>query len=243
MSRTGQNRRQAERQPVTTMTSPAAPSSPPVAPAALPAYRTRLGFGLVVLAMALVAWRVVTPAASHTRAVRIASELGAETFDRPLQASELDAALELHPIGTAAAKSTSLRELLAKHDTVLLHFWASWCPPCIDELPEIAALADSAEGRNCQVVAVSYDDEWAAADSTLQRTLATIAPPSGSWLRDPQGQSGQADKMLRLQFGSEKLPETWVVSDGKVRARFVAGQKWTSAKMRRWLAAQCPTTR
>ncbi|MBM4343729.1 MAG: TlpA family protein disulfide reductase [Deltaproteobacteria bacterium] len=198
---------------------------------------------LAVMLCGLVAWHVWSPTARSERAQRMATELGAELFDRPLSAEELDTPLQLHPQAkTAIGDTATLRQLLAGHDAVLVHHWASWCPPCLEELPEIAALAQSAHGRNCQVLAVSYDDDWAAADATLRKVLGP-AQPMGLWVRDPQGQDGDEAKMLRLRMGTEKLPETWVVADGRVRARFVAGQRWTSPKMMRWLATQCPRPR
>ncbi len=199
---------------------------------------------VAIAVTSLVAWHVWSPTARGERAQRMAAELGAELFDRPLSAAELATSLELHPQAKDGRGGTAtLADLLAGHDAVLVHHWASWCPPCLEELPEIAALAQSAHGRNCQVLAVSYDDDWAASDATLRKVLGAAAQPMGLWVRDPQGQDGDPAKMLRLRMGTEKLPETWVVADGRVRARFVAGQRWTSAKMMRWLAAQCAGSR
>ena len=200
--------------------------------------------GVALTLAGLVAWHVWSPTGHTERAQRMAAELGAELFDRPLSPAELAAPLQLHPQAKGGrGDSATLAQLLQGHDAVLVHHWASWCPPCLEELPEIAALAQSAHGRNCAVLAVSYDDDWSTADATLRKVLGAAAQPMGLWVRDPQGQSGNEAQMLRLRMGTEKLPETWVVAEGKVRARFVAGQRWTSAKMQRWLAAQCPGTR
>lgn len=40
---------------------------------------------------------------------------------------------------------------------VLVHFWATWCPPCIKELPTLKALQDKSEGKNLKIVTVSLD--------------------------------------------------------------------------------------
>ncbi|MBM4346489.1 MAG: TlpA family protein disulfide reductase [Deltaproteobacteria bacterium] len=225
------------------MTDPSHSITPSAAVAA-PHWSRWVAGGLALVLGGLAAWHVWSPTARSERAQRMAAELGAELFDRPLSAAELDTPLQLHPQAkTAQGDTATLRQLLTGHDAVLVHHWASWCPPCLEELPEIAALAQSAHGRNCQVLAVSYDDDWAAADATLRKVLGQSVQPMGLWVRDPQGQGGDEAKMLRLRMGTEKLPETWVVADGRVRARFVAGQRWTSAKMMRWLAAQCPGSR
>ena len=44
---------------------------------------------------------------------------------------------------------------------VLVHFWATWCKPCIKEFPEIAALAERLKGQGVTVLAVSVDRDGA----------------------------------------------------------------------------------
>lgn len=39
----------------------------------------------------------------------------------------------------------------------LLNFWATWCPPCVAELPDLLAVAREYEGRGGRVLGVSYD--------------------------------------------------------------------------------------
>lgn len=170
------------------------------------------------------------------------ADLGAELYDRPLTPAELDAPLEVNPKSPARGAKPTLRELTGQGDVVFVHFWASWCPPCLEELPEIAMLARRLEGTRCSLTAVSYDDDWQAPDSTLERTVGNPAQLAGTWLRDPQGQDGDPSKMLRMFLGTEKLPETWVIVKGRVAARFIAGQKWSQTRMQRVLDMLCPAT-
>ena len=54
---------------------------------------------------------------------------------------------------------------------LLLHFWATWCPPCRDELPALLAYAADAE---LSVLAVSLDQNWSA----IRRFLGSDPPPA-----------------------------------------------------------------
>lgn len=42
---------------------------------------------------------------------------------------------------------------------VLLNFWATWCPPCVEEMPDLVEVARKYEGRGARVLLVSYDGQ------------------------------------------------------------------------------------
>ena len=52
---------------------------------------------------------------------------------------------------------------------VLIDFWASWCPPCIVEIPHLAQLQKQYGGRGFQVVGVSMDDSAAITRATMRK--------------------------------------------------------------------------
>ena len=42
----------------------------------------------------------------------------------------------------------------------LVHFWATWCPPCVEELPGLLATSDELAGDGLTLIAVSMDENW-----------------------------------------------------------------------------------
>ena len=44
-----------------------------------------------------------------------------------------------------------------KGKTLLLNFWAPWCPPCVDEMPELVALQAERADKNFQIVGIGID--------------------------------------------------------------------------------------
>jgi thiol-disulfide isomerase/thioredoxin len=175
--------------------------------------------------------RFLAPLHPEAQAVDLLADLGAELPGRPLSQTETSLALEPPPEQRTGPQR--LAEHVDSGDLILLHFWASWCPPCITELPELLSLANAMKGRKFRLLAVSYDDDWPAQDEVLRRTVGSSRPTNAIWLRDTEGQDGDPTKMLRTRLGTDQLPETYVIVGGKVLARFISSQPWTSPRMLR----------
>src|SRR5690606_32761620 len=94
----------------------------------------------------------------------------------------------------------------------LVHFWATWCPPCRAELPGLLALPGE---HPVEVVAIALDDDWADVERMLdRRSLSRVV------LAD----SGEVDRAL----GIRTLPVTLLVlPSGRVRLRFDGARDWT----------------
>ncbi len=91
---------------------------------------------------------------------------------------------------------------------LLINFWASWCAPCIEEMPELQRFAADQGGNGTQVVGIALDDA-AAVIRFLQKV-----PVSYPILLD---QAGPADSSVRLGNPAGVLPYSVLVSvDGRL---------------------------
>ena len=98
---------------------------------------------------------------------------------------------------------------------VMLNFWATWCPPCVDEIPALEDLARRIDGTDLRLMAVSVDEDW----DTVRRFFA-----KGTRI----GVLHDASKELPKKYGTEKYPETFLIdAQGKVRYFFANKRDWT----------------
>jgi cytochrome c biogenesis protein CcmG/thiol:disulfide interchange protein DsbE len=104
---------------------------------------------------------------------------------------------------------SSLRLSSLRGRVVIVNFWASWCPPCREEHPDLQAAWDRYRTQGVVVVGILYQD-------SPSNGLAFFREMGGDWplLRDDR--SGTA-----LAFGVTGVPETFVIDDkGAVAAKF-----------------------
>lgn len=114
-----------------------------------------------------------------------------------------------------------------KGKVVFLNFWATWCPPCREEMPDMEALARDLKFDQFEMVAVSGDESWAEIDTFAQGFEDRL-----------QGMTVLLDteKQLAARYGTEKLPETYIIDpQGRLRMRFVNKQPWTQPEIARYL--------
>jgi thiol-disulfide isomerase/thioredoxin len=102
-----------------------------------------------------------------------------------------------------------------KGHPVLLNFWATWCPPCVEEVPSLEELARKLDGTDLRLLAVSVDDDWA----TIRRFF-----PKGSAIGVLLDTSHEIPK----KFGTEKFPESFLIdAAGRVRYYFINKRDWS----------------
>ena len=121
-----------------------------------------------------------------------------------------------------SGRTVALKDLRGK--VVVLNFWATWCPPCVDELPSLVAMQARMKDK-VTVFAVSMDDDEEAYRQFLidhKVDLLTV--------RDPSRQSA-------LLYGTVKYPESYVVDpNGVVRRKYVGPVDWTRPEVLEFLA-------
>ena len=132
------------------------------------------------------------------------------------------------PVGSSApqftvsddARTVKLDDL--RGHVVVLNFWATWCIPCIEELPSLVEL--QRRMPQVTVVAVSSDEDAAA-----YRKFLTDNNVNFVTVRDP------SFRIPRL-YGTVKIPETYVIDRrGVLRRKFVSAQNWTTPEIMDYL--------
>ena len=180
-----------------------------------------LAFAILFLFTLYQLWNLVESRSPLARAEAMLSDIGGLAIHRPLPRELAEYPVEGVPGGKGP---TLLGELRGK--TVFLNFWATWCEPCIREIPSMLALAKQMRQSEFVMFAVSYDDSWKPVLSFFERYTNGI-PPELLLGRDGQGQS---DKSMRLRFGTEKLPETYIIRDGQILHKFISNHDWSDPK-------------
>ncbi len=100
---------------------------------------------------------------------------------------------------------------------VLVHFWATWCPPCVEEMPNLERLYRMLSGRDFEILAVSVDE----GGEDAVRSFLKKSPASFPVLLNPGGS-------VAGQYGTFKFPETYVVDrQGVVRYKVIGAMDWT----------------
>jgi thiol-disulfide isomerase/thioredoxin len=108
-----------------------------------------------------------------------------------------------------------------KDKVVLVNFWATWCGPCLKEIPELLKAYDGYHKKGFDVVAVSVDHEREKLDEFLQENKfpwAIVVDQAA--VKDKDG----LDKSMGTRWGVLAIPELILVGkDGKVVARGTGG--------------------
>ena len=97
----------------------------------------------------------------------------------------------------------------------MVNFWATWCPPCISELPSLNAMAAELKADGVVVLGISVDKDKAAYERFLKKVRLNFETS-----RDPN-----AD--ISTEYGTFKYPETYVINrEGKVLEKLINEQPW-----------------
>ncbi len=98
---------------------------------------------------------------------------------------------------------------------VVLDFWASWCPPCVEETPRLNALQQRIASQGGVVLGISQDEDPDAYQKFLNDQQVSFPT-----YRDPT-------KKVPTAYGTTIIPEAYLISrDGLIARKIVGEQDW-----------------
>jgi cytochrome c biogenesis protein CcmG/thiol:disulfide interchange protein DsbE len=107
-----------------------------------------------------------------------------------------------------------------KGQVVVLNFWATWCPPCIEEMPSLVQMQERMKAKGVTVLAVSID-----VDENAYRKFLTQHGVNLLTVRDPE------EKTASL-YGTHMWPESYIIDrNGIVRRKFIGAVDWTEPEV------------
>ena len=103
---------------------------------------------------------------------------------------------------------------------LVLNFWATWCPPCIEEIPSLDEFQRRFAKSGVVVLGISVDS-----DEDVYRKFLSRARVSFLTARDPA-------KKINAEYGTLKFPETYIIdANGKVLRKIISNQDWMSERV------------
>lgn len=139
----------------------------------------------------------------------------------PAVATATAAAYPDVPLLTLDGQPTNLQALRGK--TVFFNIWATWCPPCVAELPGIQALYEKVDKQKVAFVLVSFDRNPKKAQAFIRRKGYTVPVyfPAAP---------------LPPAFDSQAIPTTLILGpDGRIVTRHEGMADYDSPKVKAYL--------
>jgi cytochrome c biogenesis protein CcmG, thiol:disulfide interchange protein DsbE len=119
------------------------------------------------------------------------------------------------------------RVTLSEHrgKIVVLNFWATWCPPCVEETPSLVRMQERMKDKGVEVLAISLDVDEGAYHKFLKDYKVDLLT-----VRDPNEKTNSL-------YGTFKYPETYIIDrNGVLRRKFIGAVDWTSPEIADYLS-------
>lgn len=129
-------------------------------------------------------------------------------------------ALYAQRLPDAAGKTQALSQW--KGQVVVVNFWAPWCAPCVEEMPELSALQREMAGKNLQIIGIGIDS---------RDNIAQFAEKIN--ISYPVYVAGMSGTELSRQFGNSSggLPYTVLIgADGRVKKTYLGRLKFAELR-------------
>lgn len=103
---------------------------------------------------------------------------------------------------------------------LVLNFWATWCPPCVQEVPSLNQFQRTLADKGVVVLGISVDKDEQAYKAFLRKARVAFHTA-----RDPHAR-------INADYGTFKYPETYIIdSRGRVVRKYIGPENWTDATM------------
>jgi peroxiredoxin len=105
-------------------------------------------------------------------------------------------------------------------DLVFLNFWATWCEPCLQELPAMMTMNETFRDRPFTMLGISVDTRWEQVENYLTENnfeLNTVLDPG---------------QRVKLDYRVTGFPETFLIDgNGIVLKKYIGAWPWDDARM------------
>jgi thiol-disulfide isomerase/thioredoxin len=110
---------------------------------------------------------------------------------------------------------------------LILHFWATWCPPCREEMPDLVKFVKDTKGdANVEFLSVSADESWKIVDAWLRKNGIDGLPVA----LDPKGPTASL-------YGVTGYPETFFITpSGEIVEHLIGPADWNTQQLRTFVA-------
>ena len=124
------------------------------------------------------------------------------------------------PDFTVQDAQTSVTLTQFRGQVVVLNFWATWCPPCIEEMPSLVEMQRRMKTKGVTVLAVSIDEDANAYQRFIKEHAANLLT-----VRDPEQKTPDL-------YGTHGWPETFIIDrNGVMRRKFIGAVDWTQPEV------------
>ena len=116
---------------------------------------------------------------------------------------------------------------------LVLNFWATWCPPCVDEMPSLVQMQRKMQPQGVTVLAVSVDDDSDDYHKFLRdHNIDVLTVREGGTRSDTGVISAVSNK-----YGTFKVPETYIIDrNGVIRRKFIGPVDWNKLEVIEYLS-------
>jgi len=214
--------------------------SDPTPPSPKPASGAKVaGAAIAAVLLALFAWQTYRTVATRPNVVRQPGRAAIEEFgiDRPK-----DPTRPAPPFDLVALDGSRVSLSSARGQVVFVNFWATWCPPCRDEMPSMIRLGQELAARypgQFKMVAVTVDEELQAVREFFSAPPFSGAPAVLTIAHDADQSVTKAYYCTaRGACPDIKFPETYIVDKaGRLVAYVVGPRDWAHPGARAFLEA------